>query len=215
MKKLLNTLIPILVAALSGLSVNHFADKTHKEVEGRYELINHLPLSSLDRKIVNIILLGQSELYDDFAHIWTTQYLGSEEILELDPELVLSKIQDLMHLNLQSESFYLFTCYRFIFHFKRPDLCEPIGIEASKILPESWMITAALGFAYLVQNKFSEAAVIFDATGQKANAPKYFKTVGKKILEKNNVDFQLNSEILEALGDDETTRRIMKKFQGD
>jgi hypothetical protein len=162
--------------------------------------------------VTNTILLGQSELYDDFIHLWTTQYLGSEELLEYSPEVVLKELEKILPLQIKSESFYLLSCFRFIFHFKRPELCEPIGKAGMNALPENWMIPATLGYAYLIQKSFSEAAIFFEATGMRPGAPEYFKTVGKKILDKNNVDFSVPGEILKEFEKSETTQKIIKKL---
>ena len=214
MKKKYISIIASISFLLLGLwQTDRFAKMTTDEVNSRFGLINEVPLSSIDRKVINAILLGQGQLYDNFVHLWTTQYLGSDEILEEDPVLVSLHLDKLLRLGIQSESFYLLSCFRFIFHFKTPELCEPIGHAGMKHMPDRWMISASLGYSYLVQKKFSEAAIYFQATASKPGAPKYFKTVGAKILEKNKIDLQIPVDILKEMETSESTKRIIKKLQ--
>ena len=193
----------------------HFAKTTNSIISSRYQLINEIPLSSLKREIIDVIMLGQSPLYDNFVHLWTTQYLGSDDILEIDPVTVSMHLDKLLNLKIQSESFYTLGCFRFIFHYKTPELCEPIAHAGMTAMPENWMIPATLGYAYLLQKKFSEAAIYFAATATREGAPKYFNSVGKKILKKNNVDLEIPNEILHQMGSSDTMQRIIKKLHNN
>ena len=188
------------------------AKSTHKEVISRYADIEHPPLSSIDRRVINAIFLGQSPLYDNFIHLWSTQYLGDKQIIKTDPEKLFKEISKLLPRHIHSESFYLMTCFRFIFDFKRPELCEPVGKIGMKTHDTNWMIPATLAYSYLVSKRFSESAVFFEIASRIPNAPKYFSTVGKKILKKNNADFSLSSEILNELGKSNEAQLIIKKF---
>lgn len=205
-------LTPLLLC-LSAYGSYVFAQRTFPEVMGRYELMTSVPLANVDRRVLDLMTLGHKELYDNFLHIWTTQYLGSDKIMDHDPDVVAEEVYKLLHLKVKSESFYLLSCFRFVFNFDRPQLCERIALAGMETLPENWMIPSVLGYAYLKLERFPEAAATFELAGNINGAPAYFKTVGRKILEKNEVDPQTHKKILETLESSGSTQKVIKRLQ--
>lgn len=208
--KISSVILSVLLMFISCFGLFIFSEKTEDEIRNRYELVNKIPLSGLKREVIDVLVLGQAPIYDNFVHLWTTQYLGSQELLQENPDILASKLREVLHLNIKSESFYLLSCFRFIFHFKRPELCHPIALKGMQVMPDRWMIPAALAYAYLEEERFEESANIFDAAGQIEGAPEYFRTVGDKLRSKQVIDPAVQNEILEVLGNEEVGKEVIK-----
>ena len=201
------TMAMLLVVSMYG--VYHFATETITEVRERKDLGDYPPLSGLDRRIINIMLLGQSALYDDFIHLWTTQYLTKPGILKKDPKELEQILRRIAQLKIRSPYFYQMACFRFIFDFKTPWLCEDIAKIGLEAAPESWMIGAVLGYAYIEQESYVEAAAMFARASHIKDSPEYLKTVGSTLLYKKGV----SEKILDTILNDESSKHILKQLR--
>ena len=194
-----------------GASWDHYAAGTVDEIRSRKDDIGkHPPFSSLQRPIINVLLLGQKELYDDFIHLWTTQYLVSKEILNKDPKKLEQTLRRIAHLKVRSPYFYQVSCFRFIFDFKTPWLCEEIAKIGMMVAPESWMIPAILGYGYMEQEDFHLAAQYFTEASTIEGAPPYLAEVGSTLLVKEGVPWE---EVLEALAEGDASEFIRKELE--
>ena len=211
-RQLLSFITTVCILATGFYMLWQASFSTKAELESRYKPMTRIPFASIDKRIINAVLLGHGIIYDNFIHLWVTQFLSSEETLTQDPDKVSAHLKKLLPLKIKSESFYLFTCFRFIFDFKRAELCHPFANAGMRVFADNWLIPATQGYAYLVDQRFSEAALLFEVTATKPGAPGYFKTVGPKILNKNEVDFSVPQKILEQMEKSGTTQSIINKL---
>lgn len=192
------------------LSWNHFSEATLTEITERKDIGEHPPFASLQRPIINVILLGQKELYDDFIHLWTTQYLASKEILNLDPKKLEQNLRKIARLKVRSPYFYQTSCFRFIFDFRTPWLCEDIAKMGMLVAPESWIIPAILGYAFMEQEDYNQAAQLFTVASRIDGAPPYFKEVGSTLLIKKEVPLE---EVLAAIAEGDLPESVRKELE--
>lgn len=206
---LLRTVLLVLLV-LTAASWNHFSTETLAEINERKNIGEHPPFSSLQRPIINVLLLGQKELYDDFIHLWTTQYLASKEIFKKDPKQLEQILRRIAHLKVRSPYFYQVSCFRFIFDFKTPWLCEEIAKIGMAVAPESWIIPAILGYAFMEQEDYHQAARFFTLAGKIEGSPDYFKEVGSSLLVKKGVPWE---EVLQAMAEGEISDFVRSQLE--
>ena len=219
LKKLKNKYLPkiiiILLALSSFYSWSYFSQSSldfHLQNKQRKD---HPPLASLQRPIIDFILLGQKQLYDDFVLLWTVQYLVNPDLLSVSPEELEIILMRMAKLKIRSPNFYQISCYLFIMKLNTPWLCEDIAKEGIKNAPEDWIIPAILGLVYLKQEEFISAATFFTFASNIEGSPKYFKTVGATLLHKKGVALmdKVSKEVLQEIMDDQSSKLLVKQLQ--
>ena len=102
--KIASIILSVLLTLVSFWGLVSFSESTENEIRNRYELVNKIPLSGLKREVIDVLVLGQGPMYDNFVHLWTTQYLGSQELLQENPDILASQLWKYFT-NIKSESF--------------------------------------------------------------------------------------------------------------
>lgn len=209
-------LIKMAILGFSAYGILLFGKSTQNEVEGRHDFYFDLPLASLDPQMIDLMLLGHYEIYENFVHISTNQYLGTNRILERPPEKLHEALKKLFHLKIKSASLYKLGCVRLIFSFNRPDLCVDVAQAGIEALPSDWLIPSILGLAYLRMGETENAAQIYDYAGTIDGSPSYFKSVGQKIRKNSSDDGTLKRfemDLLKEFEADESNSRMLQRLR--
>ena len=182
---------------VSGGGFYQVANATYPVIEARkVGMGDHPPLLDLPREVTNVVLLGQSALYDDLMVLWLVQYLGgalNTHRLEAEAlEVVLRKIASK---KIHHEQVYLASCFKLMMDLDKAWLCEDILALGIESVPDSWLIPAVLGKVHFDQEEFLKAAEMFKFAGNVPGAPEYIQSVSTTVLVKKDLGDVLKAEL--------------------
>ncbi len=157
-----------------------------------WKLVTTAPLSSLDPSFLNIITLGHRGLYEDFATIWTIQFLAEPTLTnKTNSDEVYAAVDSVTRHHPRFESLYLLSCFTLANDFKRFDLCEKISSDGMIAIPDSYRIPMMMGVLALVdgQDKM-KAASYFHLAASAPGSPSYLHSAAEKLAAKGYLDGQ-------------------------
>ncbi|MCY4380364.1 MAG: hypothetical protein OXC40_02180 [Proteobacteria bacterium] len=191
-----------------------FADKTYPVIQKRKERIgDHPPLVGLPRNVINVMLLGQGPLYDDFIHLWTTQYLVDNKFVERNPEEMEIILRRIAEKKIASPHFYLMSCFQFLYSFKKPWLCEEIADIGIVEVEDSWMIPAVKGYAHIMQKEYLDAAQLFKFAANDRDGPDYVSKLGATLIRKHDLGDELEQKLTADQELSETSKALLRELQ--
>ena len=167
---------------LGFLSVNKIRPR-----ETARQVVTAPPLSSLHPLLLELSILGQKNLYDDFMHIWMLQSLADDQLVKSQPEQVEKAILQVAKHSPKIETFYMLSCI-VIFESADPRSCEPLIISGLKAFPNSWRLPMMLAYVYHFKlNDYAKAAAMFGLASSRQNSPEYVARLAKKLINRENL----------------------------
>lgn len=198
--------IPAVLLAVTAYTCERVGSDLGKQERASYKLVTEPPLAALDPKALDVLMLGHSGLYDDFALIWSVQILADPKLHEsTTPEELHKTMLSILKHQPKIEGLYLLACYALGLDFKRADLCEEISILGLQAFPDSWRIPMTQGFmASFILKDNLKAAAFYELAASRAKSPPYVGKLAKRLSARGFADGQ----------DLEETIQIMKNVPG-
>ncbi len=168
-----------------------------------WKLVSVAPLSSLNTNLINVITLGHRGLYDDFATIWTVQFLAESNLASKSTaDEVYAAIDSVTRHHPKFESLYIIGCFTMADVFKRFDRCEKISSDGMIAFPRSYQIPMVEGVLLMNELKDNlKAAAFFQLAAAAPGSPKYLNSVAEKLIKKGFLDGQELNDSLNLLRD--------------
>jgi hypothetical protein len=196
----MNGLLATLLIGAAAFGVKFGADRSFELNRGRIKLVTPPPLSSLDRKIIDIVTLGQRALYDDFMNVWMIQILGDPAVKSENADAIAKTVYQVTRLKPKVESMYMLPCFILGLDFNRPELCERMIIDGLAAFPESWRLPMTQGFMFAFKlNDPAKAAGFYSLAASRPQSPPYVGSLAKKLLNKESVSQEDVNTALELM----------------
>lgn len=187
----------ILVLTIFGACIQ-IGTKSGQLERKAWKLVTVAPLSALHTNLINVITLGHRGLYDDFATIWTIQFLAESKLTQkTNSDEIYAAIDSVTRHHPRIEALYLLACFTLAEDFKRIDRCEKISADGMIALPNSFRIPMMQGLmATLDGQDHLKAAAYYHMAAKAPGSPKYLTSVANKLTEKGYLDGQdLNDSV--------------------
>jgi hypothetical protein len=181
----------------------HFTIAANKAYDANRNRITFLappPLSGFKEPIINILTLGQKNLYDDFIDIWLVQILADPKAKTANIDELNKTILQVTDLHPKIESIYMLSCFILGIDLNRPDFCEKIILNGLNAFPNSWRLPMTQGFMYGFKlNDPVKAAAFYDLASSRQESPPYVASLAKKMLNKEPLTEGDAKEALEVM----------------
>lgn len=170
-----------------------------------FELLEPPPLTELDPRVLDLVTLGYSGLYDDFIYLWTLQTLADPRLQTMDPETVQASLLQVTRHQPEIETLYMLSCFVLAFDMKRPDLCERVTLDGLKAVPDGWRIPLTQGFLYALQmNDLKNGAMYYGLAASRRDAPEFIGPMTQKMIQENQLSITELQDTLARLLDGST-----------
>jgi hypothetical protein len=164
-----------------------------------WRLVTAAPLTSLNTNLINVVTLGHRGLFDDFATIWTIQFIADNKLTsKSNADDVYKAVSAVTQHHPRTEILYIISCFTLAFDFKRFDLCESISRDGLVALPKSFRIPMMQGFVsmYLLHDNL-KAAAFYQMAASHPESPAYIGHLAGKLAKKGTLDGQDLNETVE------------------
>lgn len=158
------------------------ARKNHERKVVSSPVLSTPPLANLTPEFIDILSLGHRGLYDDFIEIWLAQIFANKKILDEPPEKIRGFLEHVFRLLPKTEMIYLLSSSFLELRMQRPSYAIPILKKGMEALPDSWRISASLGYIYAfrLNDRGQGAPYMYYAAGR-PGAPAFLKSFSMKL----------------------------------
>lgn len=167
------------------------------------------PLVHLPREVVDVLFLGNHEIYQDFIHIWLLQAL-TEDPEDPDPKKMSFLIESVLRHLPKSQPLYMLSCFVMTKTYQSPKNCETIIQYGLTVFPESFRLLMTQGYisGFVLKDHLKASAYYYRAA-QIPSAPAYVAGVAKKFAKKEPLDpSETQNAIQSILGPTESSQFI-------
>ncbi len=164
------------------VSLHDVSRRTQAASRRSHPLLEAVPLSQLDPRIIDVLTLGHRGVYDDFLAVWLVQMVTDPQLLQADPNQLHGILQTALRQQPKLESVYMLACFVMTFDLRHPEFCESYATEGMKALPQSWRLPATAGYvaAFRIRDP-DKASLYYTLAAGQPGAPDYFKSFGAKL----------------------------------
>lgn len=213
--RFLSFVIPVVILALSAGILLRTNQSRIDRLKGEYDLFQAPPLAGMKTSLVNLLLLGQKPVYDDFISIWLLQALVDQRKGK-DADGMQRAINSVVHHEPKLESIYMLSCFVMMDDMGRPEACQDITLAGLRAFPQSWRLPMTQGFVeYFKLKRPAQAASFFMMAASRRDSPDYVQKVARKLLTTNEVseeDLQSSLALLKETGSDEAFRKMLESI---
>ena len=133
-KRTLALFLPYFGVLLFTIALALTLPKRVVDLKNSYELYSSPPLSQLNTGLINVLLLGEKAVYDDFISIWLLQTL-IDKTPGKDPVKLMAQIRSVIRHEPKLETTYMLACLVMVMDAK---LCRILFDELSGPSGESF-----------------------------------------------------------------------------
>lgn len=193
---------------------------THQErvdkLKNDYNLYATPPLSGVKPQFLNILLLGNKAVYDDFIAVWLLQTIMQEGTKkEIEP--FLAQVRAVIRHSPRLETTYMLSCFAMLYELKAPEHCQEINEAGLRAFPQSWRLLMTQAYVEWFHLKHpAQAASYFTMAAQRENAPPYVQKAARKLLETNTLtdeDVQKSMDIIADRSGNKQFKQILDSIQ--
>jgi hypothetical protein len=153
-----------------------------------YLAITTPALAEFRTEILGVMTLGHRNIWDDYAHIRTLQFLADPATQAVGGEVLSRAVMVVARHKPRIDTFYMLACF-ILLDMRRPELCEPLMIEGIAARPESWRLPLTQGFvsAFKMHDR-AKAATYYALAASRPGAPPYIESVSRKLASEAGLD---------------------------
>lgn len=201
-----------LILVLSMVTCVKTGEKLSRSELASWKLVSAPPMSTLNSKSIDILTLGHRGIYDDFATIWTIQFLGDKNLTrKATADEVFNAVSSFTKHQPKLEAIYLLSCFVLALDYNRPEYCEVINVDGLKAFPDSWRIPMVQGFvaSFKLQDDI-KAAAFYQIAASRPQSPPYVGKLAARLSQRGLANGQDLNETLDMLREVPGGTRIME-----